>query len=166
VKPDRIGIFGASAGGHLAACAATLWEESFGMIGSAIDAVSARPDFAILVYPVITMEQGVTHKGSRENLLGANPTPELVTALSLETHVRKDTPPVFLVATMADTSVPVENSLRFYQALRDAKVPADLHIYSQGSHGNSLDPQYGPTAKWPQRAEEWMRFNGWLPATN
>jgi acetyl esterase/lipase len=166
VRRDRIGIFGASAGGHLAACAATLWEEPLGKIGSAVDAVSARPDFAILVYPVITMEQGITHKGSRENLLGKTPDPELVARLSLEKQVRKDTPPVFLVATMADGSVPVENSLRFYQALRDAKVPADLHVYSQGSHGNSLDPQYGPTAKWPQRAEEWMRFNGWLPATN
>jgi acetyl esterase/lipase len=166
VKPDRIGVFGASAGGHLAACAGTMWDDPIAQTGAAIDAVSAQPDFAILVYSVISMELGVTHRGSRENLLGPNPSPELVEQLSLHKQVRKDTPPVFLVATMADTAVPVENTLLFYQALRAAKVPAELHVYAQGSHGNSLDPQYGPTAKWPQRAEEWLRFNGWLPATN
>jgi acetyl esterase/lipase len=166
VKPNRIGIFGASAGGHLAACASTLWDDPVGQTGASVDAVNARPDFAILIYSVITMESGRTHKGSRENLLGASPTPELVEHLSLQKQVRKDMPPVFLAATMADTAVPVENTLQFYQALRDAKIPAEMHIYAQGSHGNSLDPQYGPTAKWPQRAEEWMRFNGWLPTGN
>ena len=166
VKADRIGIFGASAGGHLAACASTLWDDPVGQTGAAIDAVNARPDFALLIYSVITMEQGITHKGSRENLLGPNPSLELIEHLSLQKHVRKDMPPVFLAATMADTSVPVENTLLFYQALRNAKVPAELHVYAQGSHGNSLDPQYGPTAKWPQRAEEWLRFNGWLPGNN
>jgi acetyl esterase/lipase len=163
VKTDRIGVFGASAGGHLAACAITLWTDPVGQTGVPIDAVSARPDFAILIYSVITMEQGTTHKGSRENLLGPNPSPELVEHLSLHKQVRPDTPPVFLAATMADTAVPVENTLLFYQALRAAKIPAEMHVYAQGSHGNSLDPQYGPTAHWPQRAEEWMRFNGWLP---
>jgi acetyl esterase/lipase len=166
VKPDRIGVFGASAGGHLAACASTLWADPIGQTGADIDAVNARPDFAILIYAVITMESGVTHKGSRENLLGANPSPELIEHLSLQKQVRKDTPPTFLVATMADSAVPVENTLQFYQALRNAKVSAELHVYAQGSHGNSLDPQYGPTARWPQRAEEWMRFNGWLSAGN
>lgn len=164
VKPERIGVFGASAGGHVAASAATLWDDPAGKSDDPIDAMSARPDFVVLIYPVITMDASHTHKGSRENLLGPNPSPELVERLSLEKHVRKDVPPVFLAATMADTSVPVENSLHFYQALRDAKVPAEMHVYGQGSHGNSLDPQYGPTAKWPLRVEEWMRFNGWLPA--
>lgn len=166
VKPERIGVFGASAGGHVAATAATFWDDPAGQSGDSIDAVNARPDFVVLIYPVITMNAGRTHKGSRENLLGPNPSPELIDRLSLEKHVRKDMPPVFLAATMADTSVPVENSLRFYQALCDVKVPAEMHVYGQGSHGNSLDPQYGPTAKWPLRAEEWMRFNGWLPAAN
>ena len=100
------------------------------------------------------MDENLTHKGSRENLLGPNPSLELVNHLSLEKQVRKDMPPVFLVATMADTSVPVENTLLFYQALRAAKVPAEMHVYAQGSHGNSLDLQYGPTARWPKRAEE------------
>src|SRR5207302_5627536 len=95
-------------------------------------------------------------------LLGKSPSPELLEALSVEKHVRKDSPPMFLAATMADKTVPVENTLHFYQACRDAGVPAEMHVYAQGSHGNSQDPQYGPTAEWPQRCEEWMRFNGWL----
>jgi dipeptidyl aminopeptidase/acylaminoacyl peptidase len=82
--------------------------------------------------------------------------------LSLEKQARKDAPPFFIVATMADKSVPVENSLKLYDALRGAGVAAEMHVYAQGSHGNSLDPQYGPTALWPERLSEWMRFNGWL----
>jgi acetyl esterase/lipase len=163
VRADRIGVMGASAGGHLAACAATLWDAPEGRTGAALDAVSARPDFAVLIYPVITMEDPYAHRGSREALLGKAPPPALAAALSLEKRVRPDTPPVCLVATMADKSVPVENTLRFYQALRDAGVPAEMHVYAQGSHGNSLDPQYGPTAFWPQRVAEWMQGNGWLP---
>lgn len=163
IKPDRIGIMGASAGGHLAACAATMWDTAEGKTGSPLDEVSARPDFAALIYPVVTMEDPFVHKGSRTALLGDHPTPELIERLSLEKHVRKDMPPVFIAATMADKAVPVENSLHLYQALRDAGVPAEMHIYAQGSHGDSLDPQYGPTAQWPKRCEEWMRFNVWLP---
>jgi len=166
VKPDRIGVAGGSAGGHLAACAATMWDAPAGRTGAALDAVSARPDFAVLIYPVVTMADPFVHKGSRTALLGKNPAPELIEELSVEKHVRKDTPPVFIAATMADKSVPVENSLHLYAALRDAGVPAEMHVYAQGSHGNSLDPQYGPTAEWPQRCEEWLRFNGWLTKTN
>lgn len=162
VRPDRIGLLGQSAGGHLAACAAVLWDAAEGQTGAPLDRVSARPDFVALVYPVVTMAAEFAHRGSREALLGASPAPDVIERLSIEKHVRRDTPPVFLAATMADKSVPVENSLRFYQALRDAGVPAEMHVYAQGSHGNSLDPQYGPTAHWPQRCEEWMRFNGWL----
>ena len=95
-------------------------------------------------------------------VLGKTPTPELMARLSIAKHVRKDTPPLFLVATMADQSVPVENSLQLYKALRDADVPTEMHVYAQGAHGNSRDPQYGSTALWPLRAEEWLRFNGWL----
>jgi dipeptidyl aminopeptidase/acylaminoacyl peptidase len=97
--------------------------------------------------------------------LGKSPDPALLDTLSIEKHVRKDSPPFFIVATMADTTVPVENSLHLYQALRDAGVPAEMHVYAQGSHGNSLDPQYGPTAAWPERYVEWLRFNGWLTKT-
>jgi acetyl esterase/lipase len=165
VSPDHIGVLGQSAGGHLAACAATLWDAPEGRVGAELDKVSGRPDFVALVYPVITLEDSFAHKGSRAALLGEHPSPELRAALTLEKRVRKDMPPVFLVATMADRSVPVENSLHFYQALRDVGVPAELHAYAAGSHGNSLDPQYGPTALWLSRMEEWMRCNGWLPET-
>lgn len=163
LRADRIGVTGGSAGGHLGACAATLWDDPAGRTGAPLDAVSARPDFAVLIYPVITMEEPHGHRGSREALLGRAPSPEMIAKLSVEKRVRKDMPPVFLAATMADRSVPVENSLKFYQALRDAGVPAEMHLYAQGSHGNSHDPQYGPTAQWPARVAEWMRFNGWLP---
>lgn len=162
LRADRLGVMGGSAGGHLSATAATMWDDADGLTGAPLDQVNARPDFALLVYPVITLEDPFAHRGSREALLGKTPSSELVQKLSLEKRVRKDMPPVFLVATMADKSVPVENSLKFYQALRDAGVPAELHVYARGSHGNSRDPQYGTTALWPARAEEWMRDNGWL----
>ena len=162
VATNCIGLLGQSAGGHLAACAATLWDSPEGRTGAPLDKVSARPDFAMLVYPVITMDNSHTHKGSRQYLLGEHPAPELVEHLSLERQVRPNTPPIFLAATMADKAVPVENTLNFYQALKDAGVPAEMHVYAQGSHGDSLDRQYGPTAEWPQRAAEWLRFNGWL----
>jgi acetyl esterase/lipase/lysophospholipase L1-like esterase len=162
LRADRIGVMGASAGGHLSACAATMWDSPEGKTGHALDAISARPDFAALVYPVITMTDPFVHKGSRKALFGAHPTPEQIQSLSLEQQVRSNSPPFFIVATMADKSVPVENSLRLYQALRDVGVPAELHAYAAGSHSSSRDPQYGPTAKWPQRCEEWLRFNRWI----
>ncbi len=163
VNPERIGLIGGSAGGHLAGWASEAWDAPEGKIGSDIDRVNARPDFAMLIYPVVTMEDPYVHKGSRRALLGTEPKPDLVQQMSLEKHARKDMPPMFLVATMADQSVPVENSLNFYKALRDAGVPSELHVYALGAHGGSRDPQYGTTFLWPQRAEEWMRANGFIP---
>jgi acetyl esterase/lipase len=162
VSTDRIGVMGTSAGGHLSGCVATLWDHPDGKTGAAMDAVSARPDFAILIYPVVTLSESFAHPGSREALLGKSPAHGLAEAFSLEKHVRKDSPPFFIVATMADTTVPVMNSLSLYQELVKVGVPSEMHVYAQGSHGNSRDPQYGPTAAWPQRLEEWLRFNGWL----
>ena len=162
IRPDRIGVMGGSAGGHLSACAATMWDSPEGKTGDALDAISARPNFAALIYPVITMEDAFVHKGSRKALFGNNPAPEQIELLSVEKHVRSNSPPFFIVATMADKSVPVENSLKFYQALRNAGVPAEMHTYAAGAHGESRDPQFGPTAKWPERCEEWLRFNKWI----
>jgi len=158
VDPRRIGVMGTSAGGHLSACAATLWDHAAGKTGAALDAVSARPDFAVLVYPVITMTQPFAHAGSRDAMLGKPPAADAAALLSVETQVRKDTPPVFIAATMADRVVPVENALAFYQALVKAGVPSELHAYPHGDHGNSLDPRHGPTATWPARLEDWLRF--------
>ena len=164
LDPKRIGVWGASAGGHVAACAATMWDDPAGATGAEIDAVSARPDFVALIYPVVTMDPAFAHRGSRRALLGEKPSDETTARWSVERRVRADMPPVFIAATMADRSVPVTNSLRLYDALVTAKVPAEMHVYAQGSHGNSLDPQYGPTAAWPERCADWLRFNGWLPA--
>jgi acetyl esterase/lipase len=162
IRPDRIGVFGASAGGHVAAMAATLYDQPEGRTGSPLDATSAKPDFVALLYPVISMKGQSVHAGSRKNLLGERASPALVEQLSLETRVTKETPPAFLVHTAEDRSVPLENSLAFFSALRAAGVPAEMHIYERGSHGFGFKPGLGPTSGWPRRLEEWMRAHGWL----
>lgn len=162
VQADRVGVLGFSAGGHLASCAATLFDDPAARTGAALDAVSARPDFALLIYPVITMKDPFAHAGSRERLLGTSPTPEMIEALSTETRVTAQTPPVFLMNTMEDKTVPVENSLLFYQALRRAGVPAEMHLYQAGPHGIGLRPGQVAATEWPKAAEAWMRLNGWL----
>lgn len=162
VDPRRIGVFGASAGGHVAAMAATLFDAPEGRTGAALDRISARPDFVALLYPVITMEDPFVNRGSRDNLLGTRPAADLVERLSLETQVTGAEPPVFLVHTSEDTSVPLENSLMFLQALRKAGIPAELHVYEKGQHGFGLSKGLGPTSEWPRRLEEWMRAHGWL----
>ncbi|MCX6552838.1 MAG: alpha/beta hydrolase [Acidobacteria bacterium] len=164
INPNRIGVFGSSAGGHLAASAATLYDAPEGRTGAALDAISGRPDFVALLYPVITMKPPYAHEGSRRNLIGEQPAPGLLDGLSLETRVTKDTPPVFLVHTDEDTSVPLENSLLFFQALRRAGVPAELHLYEKGRHGFGTSAGLGPTSDWPARLEAWMRSHGWLDA--
>ena len=162
VQPDRIGVLGSSAGGHLAACAGTLFDAPEGRTGAELDAVSARPDFLALLYPVITMTTPFTHALSRKNLIGDAPSPALVERLSVEKRVSRDTPPTFLVHTAEDTSVPLENSLLFFQALRGAGVPAEMHLFEKGPHGFGTTPGFGPTSEWPKRLEEWMRSHGWL----
>jgi polygalacturonase len=162
VVPDRIGIIGSSAGGHLAATAATLYDAPEGRTGAPLDATSARPDFVALLYPVITMKPPFVHTGSRRNLLGENPSAELVDRLSVEMQVTKDTPPTFLVHTAEDTTVPLENSILFFQALRRAGVSAEMHLFEKGPHGFATRPGLGPTSDWPARWEAWMRSHGWL----
>ena len=164
VRPDRLGIIGFSAGGHLAACAATLYDDPDGRTGAKLDEVNARPDFAILLYPVITMDPSFTHGGSRTNLIGANPTPEQVAHYSTELHVTRTTPPTFLAQAEDDRTVPVENSIQFYLALRKAGVQAELHLYEKGGHGFGLRQNVGRAAEWPRRCEDWLRSHGWLPA--
>jgi len=162
IDPARIGVFGSSAGGHLAASAATLFDSPDGKTGAELDAESARPDFAALLYPVITMKGPYAHAGSRDALLGPKPAKDLVQKTSLELRVTKRTPPVFLVHTSEDQSVPVENSLAFYAALRSAGVPAELHVYEKGPHGFGLRPDLGPTSEWPKRFAEWLRARDFL----
>ena len=157
VREDRIGVMGSSAGGHLAASAATLFDAAEGRTGAPIDATSARPDFAILMYPVITMSGPHVHAGSKKSLLGEHPSDALIAHLSVEKQVTKATPPVFLVHTEEDATVPIENSLLFYQALRDAGVPGEAHLYAKGPHGFGITSGLGPTSEWPARLEEWLR---------
>jgi acetyl esterase/lipase len=162
VRPERIGVMGSSAGGHLAASAATLYDAPEGRTGAPLDATSARPDFVALLYPVISLSEPYVHRGSLGALLGENPSPVLVEHLSLERQVTKDTPPAFLVHTAEDKSVPLENSILFFQALRRAGVPAEMHLYEKGPHGFGTQPGLGPTSEWPRRLEEWLRSHGWL----
>jgi acetyl esterase/lipase len=159
---DRIGIWGFSAGGHLASTAATHFDAGNPSAGDPIERASSRPDFAILSYAVITMDMSYTHRGSRNNLLGANPDPKLVESLSNELQVTAQTPPTFLFHTTADTTVPVENSINFYLALRKAKVPAEMHIYERGAHGVGLAPQDPVLSTWPDRLAAWLSARGLL----
>ena len=162
VNADRIGLMGFSAGGHLAATAGTRFDTGNPSAPDAIDRASSRPDFLILGYPVITFETGVTHAGSVRNLLGENPDPKLIELMSNELHVTAQTPPTFLFHTNADTGVVAENSVRFYLALRKAKVPAEMHIFESGPHGVGLalgDPALGA---WPVLLTNWLRGRGLL----
>ncbi len=157
IRPDRIGVLGFSAGGHLASSAATLFDTPEGQAADGLEAVSSRPDFAVLAYPVITMGQASTNKGSQENLLGEHPSQELLDALSTEKHVTPKTPPTFLFHTDADDGVPAENSVLFYLALRKAGVPAELHIYRNGEHGVGLAPADPVLSTWIDRLLAWLR---------
>lgn len=163
IDPHRIGVFGASAGGHVAAMAATMFDAPEGKTGAPLDDIAARPDFVALLYPVITMKGPFVHAGSRDALLGDRVRDAaLLDRLSLETQVRPDMPPVFIVHTAEDTSVPVENSLMFYAALRKAGVPAELHVYERGAHGFGMQKGLGTTSEWPVRMKEWLHAHGWI----
>jgi acetyl esterase/lipase len=163
VAPDRIGILGFSAGGHLASTAATHFDAGDPAAADPVERVSSRPDFAILGYPVISLSEPFRHDGSRRNLLGARADdPELVEALSSEKQVTAETPPSFLFHTGEDDGVPVENSLAFYAALRGAGVPAELHIYQLGPHGVGLAPGDPVLGSWTERLADWLRTTGKL----
>ncbi|MGC8793894.1 MAG: alpha/beta hydrolase [Bryobacteraceae bacterium] len=162
VAPDRIGIWGFSAGGHLASTVATHFDEGDSGAADPVERASCRPDFAILAYPVISFTTEYVHKGSRRNLLGDNPDPALVENLSNEKRVTPRTPPTFLFHTNEDKGVPAENSVLFYLALRKAGVPAELHIYERGRHGVGLAPGDPVLSSWPQRLADWLRLRGLL----
>ncbi len=160
LDPKRIGIMGSSAGGHLASTLVTHFDAGKPDAADPIERASSRPDAGILCYPVITMGK-FTHQGSKRNLLGDDPAPELVRELSNELQVTKDTPPCFIWHTYEDAGVPVENSLQFADALRQAGVPFDLHIYQRGPHGLGLG-----TRDWnPEKRHPWTRNCAfWLQA--
>jgi acetyl esterase/lipase len=163
IDTNRIGVMGFSAGGHMASLAGTRFDAGGPTAPDPIDRVSSRPDFMMLVYPVITMESRLAHAGSRTRLLGADTIDaELVRRLSSETQVTRATPPTFLVASSDDATVPVENSLRLYQALRSSRVPVEMHLFEQGRHGFALALDDPALSIWSTLAATWMRGHGWL----
>jgi acetyl esterase/lipase len=162
VRPDRIGIMGFSAGGHLASTAGTHFDAGDPGAADPIDRASSRPDFLVLCYPVISFTTPYTHRGSLRSLLGDNPDPKLVESLSNELQVTAQTPPTFLFHTTTDTTVPPENSALFYLALRKAGVPAELHIYERGPHGVGLAPTDEALSTWSGRLSDWLRVRGLL----
>lgn len=160
IDPHRIGIWGFSAGGHLASSAGTHFDSGTPNSLDPIDRESSRPDFMILSYPVITFEEPYAHRGSRDALLGPNPDPALIELLSNEEHVTKDTPPTFLFHTSDDPVVPVQNSINFYLALRRAGVPAEIHIYEHGRHGVGLAQDMPELSTWPTLLANWLKLRG------
>jgi len=163
LDPKRIGIVGSSAGGHLASTLLTHFDAGKPEAEDAVERQSSRPDLGILCYPVITMDK-FTHQGSKNNLLGKDPSLELIQELSNELHVTKDTPPCFIWHTCEDPAVPVENSLMFGEALRKAGVPFELHVYEKGAHGLGLGSRpYGGGDRhpWSRDCIVWLKERGW-----
>jgi acetyl esterase/lipase len=167
LDPHRIGIMGSSAGGHLASTLVTHFDAGKPDAADLVDRQSSRPDLGILCYAVITMGQ-FTHQGSKQNLLGKDPSPELVRELSNELKVTQDTPPCFVWHTYDDNGVPVENSLQFAEALRRAAVPFDLHIYQKGPHGLGLGTrEWNPEKRhpWTRDCIYWLQVQGFVKPT-
>jgi len=158
VNPSKIGIAGFSAGGHLASTAGTHFQKA--LIDNP-ENTSLRPDFMILLYPVISFTDSIGHIGSRTNLIGTSPSPEQIRLYSNELQVTKQTPPTFLVHAGDDYAVKVENSLRFYEALKKKGVPAELFVYPKGGHGFGLINPTSPD-RWMDRCLDWMKSNSWL----
>ncbi len=156
IDPAKVGIMGFSAGGHLASTAATHFDAGDPDATDPIDRLSSRPDFAILIYPVISMDAAITHPGSRNNLIGENPSAELIAEYSNELQITAETPPTFLLHSGDDGAVPVENSLRFYRALIAAGVPAEMHLYPYGEHGFGLAVGQGRLQGWTARCADWL----------
>lgn len=161
IAEDHIGVWGFSAGGHLSATAGTHFDAGDPGATDPIQQKSSRPDFLILAYPVITMMDPSVHLGSKRNLLGDNPDPGLVSSMSDETQVTPQTPPTFLFATTDDKTVPVANSVMFYEALVRAGVPVEMHLFQHGAHGAGLAAANPQLSVWPDLLIKWMRERGY-----
>jgi len=157
INPNKIGIMGFSAGGHLASTLSTHFLEK---VYEPADSTSARPDFSILIYPVISMDSSITHLGSRNNLLGEKPSRELIKHFSNELQVSKQTPPAFLIHSIDDNAVPVQNSINYAMALKKFNIPCELHIYETGGHGYGLGRSSDTESTWPDACEKWLKARG------
>lgn len=163
IDPHRIGVLGFSAGGHVAASLGTRYNEPVYPATDETDKLSARPDFMALMYPVITMQESIAHPGSRKALIGEKPTPEQIKKYSPEQNVTTQTPPTFIVHAVDDPSVPVDNSLVMFSALRAQHVPVEMHLFQEGKHGFGIRGAVGlPAASWPELLMNWMEA---LPAS-
>lgn len=162
ISSSKIGVWGFSAGGHLASYLITQWKQTLMNPQDGVDAIDAHPDFGILAYPVISMNPAITHQGSHDNLLGAQATSNQEAKLSSELHVSGDCPPVFLFSTTDDKVVPVQNSLSFYEAYLEHHLSVEMHLFEHGSHGLGLaEKSPGPSA-WPSLLAAWMRQHDWM----
>jgi len=159
IDPKRVGVIGFSAGGHLASTISTHYADK---VYDVKDNISARPDFSLLIYPVISMDTTITHRGSRNNLIGIDPTERNVLRFSNEKQITSDTPPAFLVHSSDDNAVPVMNSIGYYMGLQKKKIPAELHIFQKGGHGYGLAPNGGTESSWPALCIKWMKQIGVL----
>lgn len=159
INPDKIGIMGFSAGGHLASTLSTHFNEK---VYEPDDSTSARPDFSMLIYPVISMDPSITHWGSRVNLLGEAPSPEQVKHFSNDLQVNGQTPPAFLALSIDDNAVPVQNSIGYAMALKKYKIPCELHLYHSGGHGYGLGRSANTESTWPDACRKWLEARGLL----
>ncbi|HLP04233.1 MAG TPA: alpha/beta hydrolase [Paludibacter sp.] len=160
IDPHKIGIMGFSAGGHIASTVSTHFDEN---VYEPKDSTSARPDFSLLVYPVISMDTAITHMGSRECLLGKNPSTEIVKHFSNALQVTAKTPPAFMIHSMDDGTVPVENSIEYALAMKKNNIPCELHIYERGWHGYGLGKRNpGTESAWTEACEKWLKVNDLL----
>ena len=157
INPNKIGIMGFSAGGHVASTLATHFNDK---VYQSKDSVSARPNFSILIYPVITMDSATTNSWSRDNLIGKNPAKKEVLYFSNELQVTKNTPPAFLVHSIDDDAVPVENSINYAMALHKYNIPCELHIYQSGKHGYGMGRTTNTESSWTDACKKWLVMNG------
>ena len=156
INPEKIGIMGFSAGGHVASTISTHYNEK---VYDPVDSTNARPNFSLLIYPVISMDSTITHSGSRVNLLGSSPTPERVMHFSNELQVNEQTPPAFVVHSLDDDVVPVQNSIKYALAMKKHHVPCELHIYESGGHGYGMAPGGSTQSMWPEVCLKWLDAN-------
>ncbi len=157
LDPDKIGVIGFSAGGHLASTLSTHFGEK---VYNAKDNTSARPDFSLLIYPVISFDTTITHRGTMNNLIGLKPDLKQVLRFSNELQITQGTPPAFLVHSADDKAVPVQNSIRYFEGLQKNKIPAELHVFQKGGHGYGLSPKGGTESSWPDLCLKWLKAIG------
>lgn len=159
IDPQKVGVLGFSAGGHLSATLSTHYDEK---VYEITDNTVVRPDFSILIYPVITFDASYTHMGSRINLVGENPEEDIIKNFSNEMQVNAETPPAFLVHSSDDRIVPSQNSIAYYLQLQKNKIPAELHIFQKGGHGYGLAVDKGTESEWPALCANWLKAMGFL----